>query len=48
MGHLSFDNMIKASKNEAVKDIPKVIKPSNPICNHSEVGKQTRVRFKKK
>jgi hypothetical protein len=48
MGNLSFDNMIKANRKEAVKDMPKVIKPSDPICNNFELGKQTRVKFKTK
>jgi transposase InsO family protein len=48
MGHLSFDNLIKASRKEAVKDMPKIIKPSDPVCKHCQLGKQTKVRFKTK
>jgi hypothetical protein len=48
MGHLSFDNLIKASKMGAVKDMPKVMKPSDHVCKHCQLGKQTRVRFKTK
>jgi hypothetical protein len=48
LGHLSFDNLIKANEKEAVRHLPKVIKPSNPICKHCQIGKQTRVRFKTK
>ena len=48
MGHLSFENMIKASRKEAVKDMPKVIKPPYHVCKHCQLGKQMRVRFKTK
>jgi hypothetical protein len=48
LGHLIFDNLIKANKKEAVRDLPKVIKPSDSICKHCQIGKQTRVRFKTK
>jgi hypothetical protein len=39
MGHLSFENMIKDSIKEAVKDMPKIIKPSNHVCKHFQLGK---------
>jgi transposase InsO family protein len=48
MGHLRFDNMIKASREDAVKDLPNIIKPSNPVCKNFHLGKQTKVRFKTK
>jgi hypothetical protein len=48
MGHLRFDNLIKASKKEVVKEMTKVIKPSNHVCKHYQLGKHTRVRFKTK
>jgi hypothetical protein len=48
MGHLSFDNLIKASKKGVVKDMPKFIKPSNPICKHCQLGKKTGVIFNTK
>ena len=31
-----------------MKDMTKIIKPSNYICRHFQHGKQTRVRFKTK
>jgi hypothetical protein len=40
--------LIKANEKEAVRDIPKIIKPSDSICKHCQIGKQTRVRFKTK
>jgi hypothetical protein len=42
LGHLIFDNLIKSNMKEAVRDLPKVIKPSNSICKHCQIGKQTR------
>jgi hypothetical protein len=48
LGHLIFDNLIKANEKEALRDIPKVIKPSDSICKHCQIGKQARVRFKTK
>jgi hypothetical protein len=48
LGHLSFDNLIKSSEKKAVRDLPKVIKSSNSICKHCQIGKKTRVRFKTK
>jgi len=32
--HLIFDKLIKSNKKEAVRDLPKVIKPSDYICKH--------------
>ena len=48
LGHIIFDNLIKSNKKEVVRDLPKIINPSNPICKHCQIGKQTRVRFKTK
>jgi hypothetical protein len=48
MGHIGFDNLIKVNKKEVVRDMPKIIKPSNSVCRHCQHGKKTRVRFKTK
>jgi transposase InsO family protein len=48
LGHISFDNLIKSNKKEAVRDLPKIIKPSNPICKPCQMWKHTKVRFKTK
>jgi hypothetical protein len=45
LGHLIFENFIKANKKKEVRDLPKVIKPLDSICKHCQIGKQTRVRF---
>jgi hypothetical protein len=48
MGHIIFDNLIKVSKKEVVKDMSKIIKSSNSVCRHYQHGKKTRVRLKTK
>ena len=48
IGHMSFDNLVKVSKKEVGRDMPKIIKPSNSICRHYQQGKQKIVRFKRK
>jgi hypothetical protein len=48
LGYLSFDNLIKGNKKDPVRDLPKMIKPFEPICKHCQIGKKTRVRFKTK
>jgi hypothetical protein len=48
MGHTGFDNLIKFNKKESVRDMPKIIKPSNSVCRNFQHGKQTRVRFNTK
>jgi hypothetical protein len=48
MGHIGFDNLIKINKKDVVRDMPRIIKPSNFVCRHCQHGKKTRVRFKTK
>ena len=48
LGHIKFDNLVKVSNLKEVRNLPKITKPSNPICRHCQLGKQTRVRFKTK
>jgi hypothetical protein len=45
MEHIGFDNLIKVSKKEFVRDMPKIIKPSNFFCRHCQHGKNKRLRF---
>ena len=42
LGHLNFDNFVKIRKKEAVRDLPKIVKPLNSVCKHCQHGKQTR------
>jgi hypothetical protein len=48
MGHIHFDNLVKVNKNEAVREIPQITKPTNTLCKHCQQGKQTKTRFKSK
>jgi hypothetical protein len=48
MGHIHFDNLVKVSKNEAVRKIPQIIKPTITLCNHFQQGKRKKTRFKSK
>ena len=48
LGHIKFDNLVKVSNLGAIRNLPKITKPSNPICRHCQLGKQTRIRFKTK
>jgi hypothetical protein len=31
MGHIHFDNLVKVNKNEAVREIPQIMKPTNTL-----------------
>ena len=48
MGHINFDNLVKISKKEAVREIPKIAKPANATCKKCHHGKQIEVEFKTK
>jgi hypothetical protein len=48
MGHMHFDNFVKVSKREAVREMPQITKPTNTLCKHCQQGKQTKTRFKSK
>jgi transposase InsO family protein len=48
MGHMYFDNLVKVSKREAIREIPQITKPTNTLCKHCQQGKQTKTRFKSK
>jgi hypothetical protein len=46
IGHIHFDNHVKVSKREAVREIPNIMKPTNTLCKHCQQGKKTKTRFK--
>ena len=48
LGHINFDNLVKVSNLEVVRNLPNITKPSNPICRHCQLGKKTKKRFKTK
>jgi hypothetical protein len=40
MGHIHFDNLVKISKKQVVREMPKITKPTNIMCKHCQHGKQ--------
>jgi hypothetical protein len=34
MGHMKFDYLVKINKEEAVREILEILKPSNTMCKH--------------
>ena len=42
MGHMHFDNLVKVSKREVVREIPQITKPTNTYA--SIVNKETKQR----
>jgi transposase InsO family protein len=48
MGHIHFDNLVKVSKKEAVREMPQITKPTNTLCKHCQQGKQRKTGFKSK
>jgi hypothetical protein len=48
LAHINFDNLLKFNNFGVVRNFPKIIKPSNPMCRHYQLGKKTRIRFKTK
>ena len=48
VGTLNFDNLVKISKKEVVRVLPKIVKPLNSVCRNCQHGKQTRTNFKTK
>jgi hypothetical protein len=48
LGCINFENLVKVNNIGAVRNLPKITNPSNPMCRHCQLGKQTRIRFKTK
>jgi hypothetical protein len=48
MGHIHSDNLIKVNRREAVREMPRITKPTNTLCKHCQRVKQTKTRFKSK
>jgi hypothetical protein len=48
MAYMNFENLVKISTKQAVRDMPKIIKPSSTICKQCRHGKESRVNFKTK
>ena len=45
---MNFDLIVKLNNEDALKDIPRISKPHNSICESCEMGKLTRAQFKSK
>jgi hypothetical protein len=39
MGHMNFENLVKISRKEAIKEMPEISKPTNTLCKHYLQGK---------
>jgi hypothetical protein len=48
MGHINFDNLVKINKKKVVRDLPLIVKPSDPICKHFQHGKQDQSHLQNK
>ena len=48
MRHINFDNLAKINKKEAVREMNKISKPTNTMCESCRHDKQKKVEFKKK
>ena len=48
MGHMNFDNLVKVTKIEAVREMPQITKPTNTLCKHCQQEKKTKIKFKSK
>lgn len=48
VGHINYDNIVKIIKNQNVKNMPVISKPSRNNCKECHQGKQTKVSFKSK
>ena len=45
---MHFDNLVKVSKIETVREMPQITKPTNTLYKHCQQGKKTKTRFKSK
>jgi hypothetical protein len=48
MGYINFDNIVKVIKNEVVREMPQITKPTNTLCKQFQQGKKTKTNFKSK
>ena len=46
MGNLNFDNIMKVSNKEVVRDFLKIVNPLKSVCKHCQHRKQTKSSFK--
>ena len=43
--HIDFDNIVKVSSTFAVRDLPKITKPTNVVCKECILAKKKKVSF---
>ena len=48
LGHLNFDHIVKLNNEGTVKDLSRISKPNNFVCESCQMGKLTRAQFKLK
>jgi hypothetical protein len=48
LGHLNFDHIVKMNNEDVVKDLPRISKPNNSVCESYQMGKLTCAQFKLK
>ena len=48
MGHIHFDNLVKISKKQTIREMSKITKLANVVFKHCWRGKKTKVEFKTK
>ena len=46
--HINFDDIVKASRKFVVRDLLKITKPSDIVCEECILAKQKRVSFPRK
>ena len=46
--HINFDNIVKTSNMFAVRDLAKIVKPTNTICKECVLAKHNRASFPSK
>jgi hypothetical protein len=48
LGQLNFDRIVKLNNEGDVKDLPRISKPNNSLCESCQMGKMTPTQFKSK
>jgi hypothetical protein len=48
LGHLNFDHIVKLNNEGTVKDLPRISKPNNSVCESCQMRKLTHAQFKSK
>ena len=46
--HMNFDSILRTSRMFTVRDLPKIVKPTNTICKECVLAKHNRTSFPRK